>query len=146
MSRQTPEAGKSLDETLAESWETDDHLPHRWHNHGRWVIMVIVLVIAFTIIIIGGIMWKKRYNRKHNLGDALPPGTHWGPAQQHPIFENDNNVMPSDQEKGLAPANRSRSASANRSRSASRPRRGPSAAAFSEKKSTAGRLKRFTGR
>lgn len=54
-------------------------LSSRWSVHGRWIAMVIVLVVAFTIIIIVGVWWKRRHDRKVNLAteDPLPDG--WGP-------------------------------------------------------------------
>ncbi|KAI9728931.1 MAG: hypothetical protein M1828_000016 [Chrysothrix sp. TS-e1954] len=51
-----------------------------WSQHGKWVAMVIVLIVAFTIIIIIGVIWKKRYNRKRNRATATPlPVAGWGP-------------------------------------------------------------------
>lgn len=51
----------------------------RWSQHGRYIIMVIVLVIAFTIIIIGGVWWKKSHDRKVNRATDTPLPNGWGP-------------------------------------------------------------------
>ncbi|KGO77756.1 hypothetical protein PITC_010260 [Penicillium italicum] len=38
--------------------------PNRWSTHYRWVIMLIVLVIGFTIIAVLGVRIKRRYEAK----------------------------------------------------------------------------------
>ena len=52
----------------------------RWSQHGRWIAMLIVLLVAFVIIIVVGVILKRRYNRKRNRATATPlPTTGWGP-------------------------------------------------------------------
>lgn len=38
---------------------------NRWDGHYQWVIMVIVLAVAFTAIAVGGVWLKRRHDRKH---------------------------------------------------------------------------------
>ncbi|KAK2754242.1 hypothetical protein FQN54_007121 [Arachnomyces sp. PD_36] len=70
-------------------------------GHWRWVVMVVVLVVGFTSLGIGGAYLRRRYHRKHDPistgSGMLPPPTNrsssamqqsdtWGPHQQtvHP--------------------------------------------------------------
>ena len=43
--------------------------------------MVIVLIIAFTLIIIGGVLWKRRYTRRRNSVTPYGAPVAWGPHQ-----------------------------------------------------------------
>ncbi|KAJ5484378.1 Integral membrane protein [Penicillium expansum] len=69
-----------------------------WSTHYRWVIMLIVLVIGFTIIAVLGVRFKRRYDAKrpnlyHGGGSSLlstasPPAPRdaaWGGAAPVPV-------------------------------------------------------------
>ncbi len=43
--------------------------------------MVIVLIIGFTLIIIGGVLWKRRYTRRRNSVTPYGAPVAWGPHQ-----------------------------------------------------------------
>lgn len=101
--------------------------------------MVIVLIVAFSIIIVVGVLWKRRYNRKHNLGDLLPPGTPWGPSrhQQHPSSSGDINTIVSNAEKGQGRAG---------GNGVLQPERGQLPLQPSKESTKGGKLKKLVGR
>lgn len=50
----------------------------RWSKHAGWIAMVIVLVVAFALIIFGGVWWRKRHIRKRDA-QIIPLPVGWGP-------------------------------------------------------------------
>ncbi|KAL4916055.1 hypothetical protein BDW62DRAFT_203061 [Aspergillus aurantiobrunneus] len=61
-----------------------------WDGHYKWVIMIIVLAVAFTAITIVGVWLKRRHDRKYpNLYHAAAPG-----ASDSRVFQNRNRDSP----------------------------------------------------
>ncbi|MCJ1441744.1 MAG: hypothetical protein MMC23_002236 [Stictis urceolatum] len=53
-----------------------------WSNHWEWVLMVIILVIAFTAIGVGGSIWyKRRKRRREGWDDPRPAMSTWAPSR-----------------------------------------------------------------
>ncbi|KAJ5793353.1 uncharacterized protein N7503_009331 [Penicillium pulvis] len=68
-----------------------------WHSHYRWVIMVIVLVIAFGLIAAFGVWFRRRRDTKRGLQLYGNPVSGAGPLQSSGILSTVSGVLPSDQ-------------------------------------------------
>ncbi|KAI9663556.1 MAG: hypothetical protein M1831_002565 [Alyxoria varia] len=55
-----------------------------WEEHSKWIAMVIVLIIGFSIIIALGIFFKKRHDKKRNAASQAPPPSGWGGPNSDP--------------------------------------------------------------
>ncbi|KAJ5447278.1 hypothetical protein N7445_002099 [Penicillium cf. griseofulvum] len=72
----TPNSGKSESSSNANTNKSPAATEEKqswWSSHYRWVIMLIVLVIGFTIIAVLGVWFKRRYEAKRpNLYGGAP--------------------------------------------------------------------------
>ena len=45
----------------------------RFRTHWQWVVMLIVLFVAFLLLGVGGSIWYRRYKRHREYGDSTAP-------------------------------------------------------------------------
>jgi hypothetical protein len=60
---------------------------NRWSNHWQWVLMVIILFVAFMILGIGGrIWWRRRQRRREGWDEPRPEMAAWAP-NRHSVHD-----------------------------------------------------------
>ena len=81
----------------------------RFHTHWQWVVMIIVLAVAFTAIGVGGNIWYRRYKNRREYGDSTAPRTgqashpeisQWAPSQQS-IHDFGTGPMPTNMRQNM---------------------------------------------
>lgn len=65
---------------------------YRWESHWRWIVMLIVLLVAAIVGGVGGTILFKRHKRRKNLGSTSGSTGNWGPNSSAHDFDTQGRV------------------------------------------------------